>query len=97
MWTIVIACILFGIIIGFIIGGKEGVDSCTKYIEENVMFRHSIEHIIKIKNNKELKEKKRKELLYRCIDDLDMYISGNYKRLEKAKELFKDDENEERN
>ena len=28
MWTVVITCILFGIIIGYIIGGKEGVDSC---------------------------------------------------------------------
>ena len=97
MWIIVIVCILFGTIIGYIIGGKEGIDSCGEVFYDNSVFRHSIEHIIKIKNNKELKEKKRKELLYRCIDDLDMYISGNYKRLEKAKELFKDYENEERN
>ena len=88
---------LLGLMIGCIIGGKEGVDCCTKDIEENVKFRFSIEHLIKIKNDKKLKEKKRKELLYRCIDDLDMYINGDYKRLEKAKELFKDDENEERN
>ena len=87
MWLVGIGFTLLGLIIGYIMGGKEGVDSCTKDIEENAMFRHSIEHIIKIKNDKELKEKKRKELLYRCIDDLDMYISGDYKRLEKVKKM----------
>ena len=87
MWLVGIGLTLSGLMIGYIMGGKEGVDSCTNYIKENVMFRHSIEHIIKIKNDKELKEKKRKELLYRCIDDLDMYINGDYKRLEKVKEM----------
>lgn len=87
MWLVGIGFTLLGLMIGYIMGGKEGIDSCTKDIKENVMFRHSIEHIIKIRNDKELKEKKRKELLYRCIDDLDMYISGDYKRLEKVKEM----------
>lgn len=97
MWLVGIGFTLLGLMIGYVMGGKEGIDSCGEVFYDNTVFRHSIEHIIKIKNNKELKEKKRKELLYRCIDDLDMYISGNYKRLEKAKELFKDYENEERN
>lgn len=30
MWTITIVCILFGIIVGYIIGGKEGIDSLQK-------------------------------------------------------------------
>jgi len=87
MWSLGVSFILIGMFLGIFIGGHMGVDSCTKDIKENVMFRHSIEHIIKIRNDKELKEKKRKELLYRCIDDLDMYINGDYKRLEKVKEM----------
>ena len=97
MWTIAITCILFGIIIGYIVGGKEGVDSCEEVFYDNTVFRNTIKLMIEIRNSKELKEKKRKELLYRCIDDLDIHISGDYKRLEKAKELFKEDENETRN
>ena len=79
MWVIVIACILFGIIIGYIIGGKDGIDSCTKDIHENVVFRHMIENMMKIKDNKKLKESERKSLIYESLIDLNKYINGEIK------------------
>lgn len=76
MWVIVIACILFGIIIGYIIGGKDGVDSCAEYINENVVFHHMIENMMKIKDDKKLKESERKNLIYESLTTLDKYMNG---------------------
>ena len=57
MWLVGIGFTLLGLMIGYVMGGKEGVDSCGEVFYDNSVFRHSIEHIIKIKNNKKLKEK----------------------------------------
>ena len=78
MWITIGFC-LMALMIGLIIGGKEGVDSCTEYINDNVMFRNTIKMIIHIKNNKELKENERKKSIYEILDKLNQYINGEIK------------------
>ena len=68
--------ILMGLFLGIFIGAKEGVDSCTKDIEENVAFRNMLEAMINTKNNKKLKENERKRMIYEQIDFLNQYMNG---------------------
>lgn len=68
--------ISMGLFLGIFIGGKEGVDSCTKDIEENVAFRNMLEVMIKTKNNKKLKENERKRMIYEQIDFLNKYMNN---------------------
>ena len=74
-----ISFLLIGLVIGYIIGGKDGVDSCTKDINENVVFRHMIENMMKIKDDKKLKESERKSLIYESLTNLNKYINGEIK------------------
>lgn len=76
MWLIGIGFTLLGLIIGYIMGGKEGVDSCTKDIEENIAFRHMLETMIKTKNDKKIKENERKRIIYEQIDFLNQYMNN---------------------
>ena len=76
MWLVGIGFTLLGLVIGYIMGGKEGVDSCTKDIEENVKFRHMLEMMINTKNNKKLKENERKRMIYEQIDFLNQYMNN---------------------
>lgn len=76
MWLVGIGFTLLGLIIGYIIGGKEGIDSCTKDIKENVAFRNILEVMINTKNNKKLKENERKRMIYEQIDFLNQYINN---------------------
>lgn len=77
MWLVGIGFSLLGLIIGYIIGGKEGIDSCTKDIEENVKFRNMLEIMIKTKNDKMIKENERKRMIYGQIDFLNQYMNGD--------------------
>lgn len=77
MWLVGIGFTLLGLIIGYIMGGKEGVDSCTKDIEENVKFRNMLEIMIKTKNDKTIKENERKRMIYEQIDFLNQYMNGD--------------------
>lgn len=74
-----ISFLLIGLVIGYIFGGKDGVDSCTEDIRENVVFRHMIENMMKIKNDKKLKEGERKSLIYENLTNLDKYMNGEIK------------------
>lgn len=75
--------ILIGLFLGIFIGGKEGVDSCAKDMEENVAFRNMLEIIIKTKNNKKLKENERKRMIYEQIDFLNQYMNDDVNLYEK--------------
>lgn len=74
-----ISFLLIGLVIGYIFGGKDGVDSCTEDIRENVVFRHMIENMMKIKNDKKLKEGERKNLIYENLTTLNKYMNGEIK------------------
>lgn len=74
-----ISFLLIGLVIGYIFGGKDGVDSCTEDIRENVVFRHMIENMMKIKNDKKLKEGERKNLIYENLTTLNKYMNGGIK------------------
>lgn len=74
-----ISFLLIGLVIGYIFGGKDGVDSCSEDIRENVVFRHMIENMMKIKNDKKLKEGERKSLIYESLTNLDKYMNGEIK------------------
>ncbi len=76
---------LIRLFLGIVIGAKEGVDSCTKDIEENVAFRNMLEVMIKTKNNKKLKENERKRMIYEQIDVLNQYINGEVNLYETEK------------
>ena len=74
-----ISFLLIGLVIGYIFGSKDGVDSCTEDIRENVVFRHMIENMMKIKNDKKLKEGERKSLIYESLTNLNKYMNGEIK------------------
>lgn len=74
-----ISFLLIGLVIGYIFGGKDGVDSCSEDIRENVVFRHMIENMMKIKNDKKLKEGERKSLIYENLITLNKYMNGEIK------------------
>jgi hypothetical protein len=74
-----ISFLLIGLVIGYIFGGKDGADSCTEDIHENVVFRHMIENMMKIKNDKKLKESERKKLIYENLTTLNKYMNGEIK------------------
>ena len=74
-----ISFIFIGLFLGISIGGKEGFDSCTKDIEENVAFRNMLEIMINTKNNKKLEENERKRIIYEQIDFLNQYMNGEIK------------------
>ena len=74
-----------GLVLGIFIGGKEGVDSCTKDIKENVVFRHTFETMIKIKNDKKIKENERKRMIYEQIDFLNHYMNNEVNLYETRK------------
>ena len=74
-----ISFLLIGLVIGYIFGGKDGVDSCSEDIRENVVFRHMIENMMKIKNDKKLKEGERKNLIYENLTTLNKYMNGEIK------------------
>lgn len=80
-----ISFLLIGLVIGYIFGGKDGVDSCTKDIEENVAFRNMLEVMIKTKNNKKLKENERKRMIYEQIDFLNQYMNNEVNLYETRK------------
>lgn len=68
--------LLIGMFLGIFIGGHMGVDSCAKDIEENVKFRNMLEIMIKTKNNKKIKENKRKRMIYEQIDFLNQCMNN---------------------
>lgn len=74
-----ISFLLIGLVIGYIFGGKDGVNSCSEDIHENVVFRHMIENMMKIKNDKKLKESERKNLIYENLTTLNKYMNGEIK------------------
>ena len=85
MWLVGIGFTLLGLIIGYIMGGKEGIDFCTKDIKENVAFRNILEVMIKTKNNKKLKENERKRMIYEQIDFLNQYMNNEVNLYETRK------------
>lgn len=77
--------ILIGLFLGIFIGGKEGVDFCAKDIEENVAFRRMLETMIKIKNDKKIKENERKRMIYEQINFLNQYMNNEVNLYETRK------------
>ena len=60
MIGVVISCIFFGFMIGFISGGHYGVDSCYKDIEDNIADKMILEAIVRAYFDEELDDEKKK-------------------------------------
>ena len=63
MIGVVISCIFFGFIIGFISGGHYGIDSCSEEINDSVILEHIKECIFKDEISNEDKINFTKEIL----------------------------------
>lgn len=83
MWLLGVFFILIGMFFGFIIGGRVGIDLCTKDTEENIVFRNMLNTMIKIKNDKKIKEGERKRMIYEQIDFLNQYMNDEVNLHEK--------------
>jgi len=67
--------LVIGLFLGISIGDKRGMNSCTKDVHENIVFRNIIEDMVKIKNSNKFRRSKIK-LIYENLDTLYMFMNN---------------------